>query len=369
MDSEIARDGLAPGMTLGSYRIERLLGRGGMGAVYLAFDTTLYRQVALKVTTDSTGSETSRTRLLHEARNAAALNHPHICAIYDVGEAIGSAFIAMEYVEGRTLRDRLNHGALPLDEVVRYGTQAADALAYAHARGVVHRDFKAANVIVNEAGQLKVVDFGLARRRDEAMVGATTMASLAPAGSLAGTPYAMAPEQVRGEMTDARTDVWALGVLLHEMVSGATPFGARTTPELFSSILRDAPAPLEGPAAFDRIVRRCLAKEPGDRFQTMTELKSALEQCARESGAVKDVASQSSIAVLPFADMSAGHDHEWFSDGMRTIRRGSRVGGEGVFVDTRERPNHWSTRRTGHSRRRHEPGQRSDREAQAGSGV
>ena len=158
----------------------------------------------------------------------------------------------MEYVDGRPLSDRLGDGALPVEEALHYAIQAADALAYAHDHGVVHRDFKAANVMVTADGSLKVVDFGLARRDDALLADATTCASLAPAGVAAGTPYAMAPEQVRGAGTDARTDIWALGVLLHEMVSGAKPFSASTNPELFSSILRDAPAPL-----LTRARRRC----------------------------------------------------------------------------------------------------------------
>ena len=230
--------GLAPGVTLGTYQIDRSLGRGGMGVVFLAYDTTLHRQVALKVLASPAADETARARLLREARNAAALNHPNICTVYEVGEADGCAFIAMEYVDGQPLSDRLAGTGLPLKEVVRYGIEAADALAHAHEHGVIHRDLKAANAMVTPTGRLKLVDFGLARREDVRIVDATTMASLAPAGVTVGTPYTMAPEQVRGGVTDARTDIWALGVLLYEMVSGAKPFRAPTTPELFSWILK-----------------------------------------------------------------------------------------------------------------------------------
>jgi serine/threonine protein kinase len=279
MDPEVVQGGAAPGMTLGSYRIERVLGRGGMGAVFLAYDTRLHRQVALKVMDGPADSDTSRIRLLREARNAAALNHPNICTIYEVGEANGSAFIAMEYVEGRSLRDQLDAGAMLLEDVFRCGLQAADALGYAHDHGVIHRDFKAANAILTETGRLKIVDFGLARRGDAVMAGATTIASLVPAGAAAGTPYAMAPEQVRGEATDARTDIWALGVLLCEMASGAKPFDAATIPELFSSILRDSPADLPHavPVEMRAVIARCLEKEPARRYQHTGEVRAALD--------------------------------------------------------------------------------------------
>jgi len=346
--------------TLGSYRIERLLGRGGMGVVYLAYDTILHRQVALKVVSGDANGEASRTRLLREARNAAALNHPNICTIHEVSDANGTAFIAMEYVEGRSLRDRLDEGAVPLEDAFRYGMQAADALSYAHEHGVIHRDFKAANAIVTEGGWLKIVDFGLARRVDARMADATTMASLAPAGVAAGTPYAMAPEQVRGETTDARTDVWAFGVLLYEMVTGAQPFTAATIPELFSSILRDAPRPLpdEVPAAIAVVIGRCLEKEPERRYRGAEDIRRALQRVQTGTvtpwagwryhlnrrrwlvstasligaaavlagfnvGGVRDrirghplETAPIRLAVLPFENLTGDPDQEYFSDGL-----------------------------------------------------
>ncbi len=360
MDPEVVQGGGAPGMTLGSYRIERLLGRGGMGAVFLAYDTTLHRQVALKVVDAPADGDTSGTQLLREARNAAALNHPNICTIHEVGDASGSAFIAMEYVEGRSLSDRLDEGALPLDEAVRYGLQAADALAYAHDHGVIHRDFKAANAIVTVEGRLKIVDFGLARRDDVLMANATTMASLVPAGTAAGTPYAMAPEQVCGDSTDARTDIWALGVLLYEMVAGAKPFSAATIPELFSSILRDSPAALPDavPVAMRALIERCLDKKPEQRYQHAGEVRAALDAIQTGTiapwitwryylrrrrwlvsaaallgigavlvglnvGGVRDrlVGNQREtvpikLAVLPFENLTGDPEQEYFSDGL-----------------------------------------------------
>ena len=162
--------------------------------MFLAHDTKLQRPVALKIV-DDTGddSASARARVLREARNAAALNHPNICTIHEVGDSGETAFIAMEFIEGRSLRDRLDEGPLAADDVVRLGIQAADALAFAHEHGIVHRDFKAANVIVTPDGRLKVVDFGLARREDNLATGATTIATAVPAGAAAGTPYAMAP--------------------------------------------------------------------------------------------------------------------------------------------------------------------------------
>jgi serine/threonine protein kinase/Tfp pilus assembly protein PilF len=352
--------GVAPGMTLGSYRVERLLGRGGMGAVFLAYDTTLHRYVALKVM-DAADTETSRARLLREARNAAALNHPNICTIHEVGDANAATFIAMEYVEGRSLRERLDEGKLPLEDGLQYGAQAAEALMYAHDHGVIHRDFKAANAIVTPEGWLKVVDFGLARRADEALMhDATTMASLVPVGTQAGTPYAMAPEQVRGEAADRRTDIWALGILLHEMAGGDKPFRGATVPELYSSILRDAPIALPGhvPVELRAVIARCLDKDPAKRFSHAREVRAALtaiqagavspwlgwrDRVMRNKwglataalllvtgaavglnlGGVRDRlvrgAAQPTplrLAVLPFENLTGDPDQEYFSDGL-----------------------------------------------------
>ncbi|MBZ5556230.1 MAG: protein kinase [Acidobacteriia bacterium] len=312
-----------------------------MGSVFLAHDTVLHRQVALKVMAGSTDDDTARTQLLREARNAAALNHSNICTVHEVGAASGVAFIAFE-------------------DTLRYGLQAADALAYAHDHGVVHRDFKAGNVIVTGDGRLKIVDFGLARRGDLMMTGATTVASLVPAGAAAGTPYAMAPEQVRGEAADARTDVWAFGVLLYEMVVGTKPFDSETIPELFSSILRDAPPalPIAVPAPMRAVIERCLEKDRHRRWQHASEVRAALGAIQAgaagpwsawpslmkrrrwlvaaaalvgiaamvmgfDAGGVRErlagrqhPAPPIRLAVLPFENLTGDPEQEYFSDGL-----------------------------------------------------
>ena len=350
----------APGTTLGVYRIERPLGSGGMGEVFLAYDTSLQRQVAVKVMDAAADGETSRVQLLREARSAAALNHPHICTIHEVGNDGGTTFIAMEYVEGHSLRERLDAGgALPQEEALRYGIQAADALAFAHEHGVIHRDLKAANAMITSGGRLKVVDFGLARRHDLLTGDATTLGSIAPSGAPVGTPYAMAPEQVRGETADPRTDVWALGVLIYEMATGRKPFDAPTIPELFSAILKDPPRPWPRgtPAVLQPIVERCLDKDPSRRYQTAREVQLVLETIqsglvplwstwrhrlsqsrvlvaaaavialmlglvGANVGGVRDrltgdpAAAATKLAVLPFANLTGDPGQAYFSEGL-----------------------------------------------------
>jgi TolB-like protein/Tfp pilus assembly protein PilF len=340
-----------------------------MGIVFLAFDTRLQRHVALKVMDTLADTGTAHTRLLREARNAAALNHPNICTIHEVSEAGGATFIAMEYVEGRSLHDCLSGGALPFEDVVGYGVQAADALAYAHDHGVIHRDFKAANAIATDRRHVKIVDFGLAHRGDAPMLDVTTMVSLVPAGVQAGTPYAMAPEQVRGEAADHRSDIWALGVLLYELATGGRPFNAATTPELFSSVLRDSPAPFPShvPLELRVVIERSLQKDASLRFQHAAEVRDALVaiQSGRSSpwagwmyrvrrrpvaaaaavlfvavsaalafnpGGIRDRVvgrgSQSPIrlAVLPFENLTGDPEQEYFSDGL-TEEMITRLGG------------------------------------------
>ena len=281
---------LAPGARLGPYEIVAPLGAGGMGEVYRARDSRLERDVALKVLPAAAlADETARARLVREARLASKLNHPHICTIYDVGESEGRTYVAMELVEGQSLSDRVARGALPIAEVVAYGQQMAAALAHAHAKGVVHRDFKSANVVVTPEGEVKALDFGLAKRlaSDELADGTTrSRQSLTEAGVVAGTLAYMAPEQLRGRPADARSDIWALGVVLYELAAGRRPFQGKTGFELSSAILsQPIPAvPASVPAPLAAVIDRCLAKEPGARYQRADDVRAALE--ALQTGTV-----------------------------------------------------------------------------------
>ncbi len=272
-----------PANRLAHYRILGKLGAGGMGEVYRARDEQLNRDVAIKVLPAvSVDDEAARARLVREARAAAALNHPHICTVHEVGEAAGRAYIAMELVEGQTLDARLTAGPLPFDEVMRYGGQLADALAHAHERGIVHRDLKSANVIVTPNGRLKVLDFGLAKRltsNELTQVGTEFDATFTQPGTIMGTLAYMSPEQLRGQPTQAASDVWALGVVLYEMASALRPFQGQTAFELSDAILNDRPRSLPSSIqpALQSVISRCLEKEPGERYKSGGEVRAALD--------------------------------------------------------------------------------------------
>ncbi len=276
------------GKTLGHYRIDEKLGEGGMGVVYRAHDTQLERTVALKLVGERLpADETARARLLQEARSASALNHPHISTIYEVGEADGQTYIAMEYAEGRSLSALIPSDGMPMENLLRYGTQIADALAHAHERGIIHRDLKSSNVVITADGRAKVLDFGLAKRLPEAELEEVTRskASLTEAGAVVGTLSYMSPEVLCARTADARTDIWALGVVLYEMATGNLPFRGQTGFELSSAILREPPPPMPPrvPAGLRAVILRCLAKEPGERYGRASEVRAALE--AIQSGA------------------------------------------------------------------------------------
>jgi eukaryotic-like serine/threonine-protein kinase len=352
---------LRAGATLGSYTIERLLGQGGMGAVFLARDATLRRQAAIKLLGDVDDGRTPRARLLREARNAAALNHPNICTIYEVGEAEGAAFIAMEYVDGRSLRELIAENPLPLEQVLRYGIEIAEALEHAHKRQIVHRDLKSANVVASSDGRIKVLDFGLARKITPDPVAETvaadgSVADLTDGGVIAGTIAYMAPEQLRGGAVDARSDIWALGVVLYEMSTGLLPFRGQSSFEVSSNILneRQAPFPRPMPVRLREVIERCLEKDPGRRYQSAHDISLALQnlqsrpstpwaavryQLSRgkwvalavavafiataiaewrfvPTGGSGSMARVQSIAVLPLANLSGDAEQDYFTDGL-----------------------------------------------------
>jgi tetratricopeptide (TPR) repeat protein/predicted Ser/Thr protein kinase len=270
---------LLSGRVISHYEIGHLLGSGGMGRVYAARDTELGREVALKVA--SLDSQDAQARLRREAQHASRLSHPHICHIYEVGRADGQLFIVMELVQGRSLADVIRDGPLPVATAKQYGAEIADALAHAHERGVTHRDLKCTNVMITSRGA-KVLDFGLARMLDAHQIDALSHSqrSLTGDGMIAGTLPYMAPELLRGERGDQRADIWALGVLLYEMVGGRRPFTGRTGFELSAAILHQAPEtlPANVPAPLADIIQRCLAKDPVERYQQAVDVHVALRE-------------------------------------------------------------------------------------------
>jgi serine/threonine protein kinase len=279
-----------------------------MGQVYKARDTRLGRAVAVKIS-----AERFSTRFQREAKAISSLNHPNICTLYDVGSlSSGAGYIVTELVEGETLQEWLQR-APPLERGLDIVRQVIQALRAAHKAGIVHRDLKPANIMVRFDGYVKVLDFGLAKRIPGAggkEAGDTETADLTTPGQVIGTVSYMSPEQILGEEADARSDLFALGVILYEISAGHRPWLRRKSPvDTMHAILHDEPPPMDAPAAIDRVVRRCLAKPPQLRFQSMLELHTALQNALAEltSGPAR---SQGSIAVLPFANMSADKENE-----------------------------------------------------------
>lgn len=253
-----------------------------MGVVYRAHDEVLHRDVALKVVGKDVNLDPSASRhLLHEAQASSSLAHPNICTIHEVGEADGKLYIVMELVEGKSMHALSADGGIPAESVLRYGVQVASALVRAHDRNIVHRDLKSANIVVTPEGLVKVLDFGLARRMETGTPDASTRAfeTMKDASSVSGTLPYMAPEILRGEGADYRSDLWALGVVLYEMSCGRLPFEGRTGFEVSSAIMREAPKPLGPPVppGLWTIIQRCLAKEPLQRYQRAGEVQAALE--------------------------------------------------------------------------------------------
>jgi Tol biopolymer transport system component/tRNA A-37 threonylcarbamoyl transferase component Bud32 len=274
------------GRNLGSYEVLSLLGIGGMGKVYLAKDTRLARTVAIKVLASEKLADTERKRrFLQEARAASALNHPNIVTVYDIASDSGTDFLVMEYVPGQSLHKRITTKGLPLKEAIGYATQIVSALAAAHSAGIVHRDIKPANVLVTDKGQVKVVDFGLAKLSDSENRGSDsrTDAPRTMEGVILGTASYMSPEQAAGKLVDARSDIFAVGAVLYEMLTGRRAFDRGTVLATLGAVMYEEPAPLASLVKgitpdLERLVERCLRKDPGRRIQTMADLKVALEE-------------------------------------------------------------------------------------------
>ena len=322
------------GQTIAHFKIVEKIGIGGMGVVYKAEDTTLGRSVALKfLPADVLSSASAQERFLREARAAAALNHPNICVVYETGLHEGQQFIAMELLEGQTLRQRLAASGpvhMPADEVLDLAIQIADALSAAHSKGIIHRDLKPANIFITRREQAKILDFGLAKfagaRQETTETTLTAEESLTSPGSAVGTIAYMSPEQARGEEIDARSDLFSVGAVLYEMATGRQAFIGNTSVAVYDSILHGVPkSPKrlnpEIPDRLEQIINRSLEKERRLRYQSSSDLLADLQRLKRDrdSGrmaAADETARIPSLAVLPFANMSADKENEYFSDGL-----------------------------------------------------
>ena len=306
---------LTSGTRLGPYEVLAPLGAGGMGEVYRARDARLGRDVAIKVVRGEATRDAERIRRFEqEARAASALSHPNVCAVFDLGSYEGAPFVVMELLEGETLRSRLDSGPVPVRKAIEWAAQAARGLAAAHEKGIVHRDLKPENLFVTKDGRVKVLDFGLAKLTQPeapAVEDATTVSRRGTeTGAILGTIGYMAPEQVRGERADARADLFALGAVLHELVTGRRAFRGATFVETGHAILNDEPEPLETrsgdlPAGLEAVVRRCLEKNRGERFQSAQDLAFDLERLiAGAPGTVVRSAPRSRKSLALWASMA-----------------------------------------------------------------
>src|SRR6202140_3901939 len=290
---------LASGTKLGPYEIQSPLGAGGMGEVYRALDTRLDRTVAIKVLASHLSSSPElKQRMEREARAISSLNHPHICHLYDIGSQDGTDYLVMEFLEGETLAERLRKGAMPLNEILKIGIAVAESLAVAHRQGIVHRDLKPGNIMLTQGGA-KLMDFGLAKplglqttgtgsgsapsfTAARTLSGPSPVSPLTSAGSIIGTIQYMSPEQIEGKEADARSDIFAFGAVLYEMVTGKRPFAGKSQISLASSILENDPEPVSAikpltPSAFEHVVTTCLQKNPEERFQSAHDIKLELQ--------------------------------------------------------------------------------------------
>ncbi len=342
------------GKTISHYKIIAELGRGGMGVVYKAEDVKLKRTVALKfLPSEFTQNSEAKQRFLIEAQAAAALDHPNICAVHEIDEESGQTFMVMGFIEGRSLEEKIKDERLKIKEALDIALQIAEGLKAAHEHGIVHRDIKPANIMITNDGRVKILDFGLAKL--------SGLSQLTRVGATLGTAAYMSPEQARGEPVDQRTDIWAFGVVLYEMVTGQLPFKGEYEQAIIYSILHEEP---KQPSSFreelspelEQIILKALQKEPQQRFPTMAEMITALRELQNKSMAFSEAKPQASkktlpsIAVLPFTNISADPEQEYFCDGMaeeiinaltqikglRVVARTSAFAFKGKNVDVRE---------------------------------
>jgi len=293
------------GEKLGPYEIISFIGSGGMGEVWKARDTRLGRIVAIKKV-----EEQHSERFKQEARSIAALNHPNICQIFD----IGSDYLVLEYVEGKPLSSPLKE-----QEAVRLAIQIATALEAAHKKGIIHRDLKPANIMVTGEGAVKLLDFGLAKlyEQDQSISSLPTEdVPATQAGAILGTVAYMSPEQAQGQFLDTRSDIFSFGLVLYETLCGRKAFSGDSASETIAALLRDEAPALKASPGFEKIVRRCLGKQPSKRYQTISEVKVALEKASKEKAGGTSAEHQPSIAVLPFVNMSCDKEQEYFGDGL-----------------------------------------------------
>jgi len=301
------------------YKILEKIGAGGMGVVYKAEDTRLKRTVALKfLPPELMRDKEAKERFIQEAQAAAALDHPNICTIYEINEEDDKTFISMAYIKGQSLKEKIASDPIQLKEVLDIAIQTADGLKEAHERGIVHRDIKPANIMLTQKDQVKIMDFGLVKL--------TWGADLTKTATIMGTAAYMSPEQASGEKIDQRTDIWSLGCVLYEMLSGQRPFKSTHDQAAIYSILNEEPEPIASlradlPVGFEMILHTCLQKDPRNRYRGMETLLSDLKSIDLEDEtkvltAVQAISEAPSIAVLPFVNMSADPENEYFSDGL-----------------------------------------------------